>query len=236
VWCSCQWLLLRWDTVKDATQDDPIFLIPAPALRTLNAHRDNMAIISLLPENAKPLFRLGHRALRCFCMGRGIFVARFGYLSSVQLVIMLVSETLRQGPDLTSASKLLQGFFATYGSFRWEVSDIAIPGFPVSPIARDIRSPMSILSIHRPQRNLAENVVLPTRSEISTQFSSASQMLKSITSWGSVFQPNDSALMADRFLHTYSEYIRIRIIHWGRDPHQGYSLIGYCESQLTGVR
>ena len=211
-----------------------MFLLPVLALRTLNAYRDNSAVSSLIPEKDLASFRLAHRALRTFCLRKGIFGSRFGYLSSMELTIMLLRVLIRQHFSVISASSLFQGFFATYVSLDWGSGEVTIPGFSSSTAIPSKISPMTILSIHKPQRNLTENVVHPTLSEISLQFAAAASV-NGAGLWRTIFQEDTSLEPADQFLRSYPRFIRVRIHYWGRDARKGFSLVGYTESQLTWV-
>jgi poly(A) polymerase Pap1 len=211
-----------------------MFLLPAPSLRTLNAYRDNLAILAALPEASLLSFRLAHRALRAFCRQKGIFSGRLGYLSSIHLTIMLAREALRQGVSNISAVSLIQGFFETYSSFSWDSSEVAVPGFPPSSSTRSQPSPMTIWTLNRPQINSAANVVQPTLAIIQRQFALAFKALGRSSSWSEVCGGSQADSMK-LFLSDYDNYVRIKIHHWGRDIRQGYSLVGYTESQLAGV-
>jgi poly(A) polymerase Pap1 len=228
-------VFLRWEEARVVSPSDPLFLLPVPILRTLNAYRDCVAILSILPADMLPAFRLAHRALRYYCLQRGIFGSKLGYLSSMGLTIMLVLEAIRQGPSDTSASSLLYGFFKRYVSFPWETSEVSLPGFPSKSATRSKVSPMTILSPNKPQRNLAENVVHSTLTEISRQFAVGLQALDCYSSWEALFLENRSPDPATLFLKAHSKYIQVNIHSWGRDFRRGYSLVGYTESKLTNV-
>ncbi|KAF8417589.1 hypothetical protein EV426DRAFT_721146 [Tirmania nivea] len=228
-------VLASWNQLPYLSPSDPIFSLPATALKKLNAYRDSAFLLQTIP-NLK-LFRLTYRLLRLWATRRGIFSARFGYLGGIHLVFLLShvfkSIAADQAMNLT-ACEVLKVFFEHYATFKYEENTIDDPDFsPFSKCRRTAsREPLVISTIHSPTINVANTASQHSLQTLRDQILLANQKLDKECSWDEVTGGTNGG--AERqFLNAFANFVKIDVRYWGRKTARGRSLIGWIESRCV---
>jgi endonuclease/exonuclease/phosphatase family metal-dependent hydrolase len=225
----------RWTEVPSLPADDPLFSLPASTLRVLNAHRDMVRILSLLPTDRLPSFRLALRTLKVWASNRGIAGAKFGFLGGMHLTLLLAPIAMSVAHDHSGPVRLIERFFASYEHFNFSDSIVSVSGSATagSTYRRTPREALAILSVERPIINVSAAASVPSvavlRREIGRGYSLTHAMHSPSVVCGT---PEEGV---KEFQGKYPAYAKVDISFWGKDPMRMRALLGYIESKLIKV-
>ncbi|KAL1840562.1 hypothetical protein VTJ49DRAFT_336 [Mycothermus thermophilus] len=247
-YCPAAAVAQSWPEVLTTPPSDDVWSLSAPTLSKLKAARDIDYIRRSVPDLTS--FRLAHRFIKTWAKARGIYSARFGFLSGIQISILLArvhkllafrdGQVTKPGP---SVEDLLTTFFAHYADFDW-ARDLAFdPLFHRRrlPYTRTSREPLAILGYFPPALNTAMAASVPSAKTIAAEFARARDLLLSsssadsaIPSWSAFLSsPNGKQSAADDFLTTHPSFIRIDVQYWGLGLARGAQLLGWLESRCV---
>lgn len=224
-----------WSELVNLPRDSPLFALPVSALRTLNAHRDALALQKALPSLDE--FRLAHRALKLFLKLRGLIGARFGYLGGFHLAFLLARVCLLL-PPTASAAQIVRVFFHTYASWDWDhdMLTVPIPGVGAATYRRSIgREPLCILSIEKPAVNMTSNASLHSVAVLQKVFVSVDRALDQGVSWKQVCAGRDDGPPWGQFQKDHKSFVKIDVNYWGDSCMKGRALVGWLESRFVNV-
>jgi endonuclease/exonuclease/phosphatase family metal-dependent hydrolase len=232
---ACIYTLCSWDDLPLIPRDSPLFSLPAPALRTLNAHRDAVALLNALPS--LDAFRLAHRALKHFLSHKGVFGARFGYLGGFHLALLLGIVSL-QAPQKSTAAQLVRLFFHVYAHWDWDTDVVAvpIPGIEGGQYRRSKREPIVVLSVEKPRVNTTASANPNSVGVLRSVLAAADRALERGSHWDEVVcGARDGRPPFWQFVARHKVFVRIGVSYWGSSCVKGRGLVGWLESRLVGV-
>lgn len=218
-----------------APRDSPLFELSVSALRTLNAYRDALTLLRVLPSLEN--FRLAHRGLRLFLKHHGLVGAKFGYLGGFHLAFLIARICLLLPPSVSPA-EIIRMFFHTYSSWNWENDAVTVPIAGVSGMAyrRNMhREPMCILSIEKPSVNMTINASHHSVKTIRTIFQSVNRSFLEGIGWRDICVGHGSETPLNEFLTFHKSFIKIDINYWGQNCTKGRALVGWLESRFVSV-
>ncbi|KAL2015502.1 hypothetical protein VTK56DRAFT_5357 [Thermocarpiscus australiensis] len=233
-YCPATTVAERWPDVLRTPPSDPVWSLSAQTLSKLKAIRDIDYLQRSIPDLAA--FRLAHRFIKTWAKSRGVYSARFGYLSGIQISILLarVCKLLDRDSGSYTVEDLLSSFFAHYASFDWETKMAFDPFFHKTrlPYTRTSREPLAILGYFPPSLNTALAASLPSTRTLCEELRRASETLRSasVTPWSSLLS---SATAATDFLAAYKTYIKIDAQYWGLSLARGAQFLGWLESRCV---
>lgn len=210
--------------------------MPVPALRTLNAHRDVLALQKTLPSLDN--FRIVHRALKLFLDLHGLIGARFGFLGGFHLSILL-ARVCRLLPPLATPAQILRVFFHTYARWDWERDTVTVPvpGVGMGTYRRSMtREPMCVLTVEKPMVNTTGNANFHSLEVIKSAFKFADASMVNGLSWSEICVGRDGSPPFRRFVKGYKTFVKIEINYWGSSCMKGRALVGWLESRFVNVR
>ncbi|GAB1318842.1 polynucleotide adenylyltransferase [Madurella fahalii] len=231
-YCPATDVAERWPNVLRTPASDPIWSLSAQTLSKLKAIRDIDYIRRSVPDLAA--FRTAHRFIKTWAKSRGIYSARFGFLSGIQISILLarVCKLLARESGPCSVEDILTTFFSHYASFDWATKMAFDPLFHNQRLSytRTSREPLAILGYFPPALNTALAASVPSVRTLSEEFRRASESLSSASSWSSFLSA--SAATAD-FLAFHKTYIKLDIQYWGLSLAKGAQFLGWLESRCV---
>jgi hypothetical protein len=215
-------------------RDSSLFALPVSALRTLNAHRDVLALKNALPSLDN--FRVAHRALKLFLKLQGLIGARFGFLGGIHLAFLLARLCLLLPPSATSG-QLVRSFFHTYSRWDWghDIVTVPIPGAGRVAYRRSSREPICILSIEKPMVNMTINSNPHSLEVLKSVFVSVDSALEDGMSWKDICSGRDGDPPFRQFLKCHRAFVKIEISYWGSSCMKGRALVGWLESRFVNV-
>lgn len=213
-----------WDQLSSLPPSSDLFHLPAPTLDVLVCHRDNLFILSAMPNIET--FRLARRAFKYFCSRRGIYGAKFGFLGGFA-VTMLIAGICKCLPADTSASDILAAALSRYAEFPWESEILWFPGVEKGNVNREDRAAMYVPSITRAGHNIMRNASRSTMSTIRREISIAKNHL-SVNTFKEVCKDG----IGDMFLR-YKNFIKVHCAFWGGHSAEGRKWISWIESRLV---
>ncbi|KAH7100669.1 hypothetical protein BKA62DRAFT_800131 [Auriculariales sp. MPI-PUGE-AT-0066] len=227
--CAPQ-LAESWNDEQDLSDDsDAALKLSMAALRTLNAWRDLQYIQKAVGSARLDVFRLAHRSLRSLAKQRGIWGARFGFLGSFHLSILLVSLLERLPTNQpVSTNQLVALFLEHYSSLNWSHDVIQLRSPKAYP--RKPREAMVILSPSRPLVNVSSIASGSTTSSLSHELAAACQLLREGASWDAVCGGG-----IDTFITSHESFAKVDVAYWGSNSLTGRGLVGHLESRLVQV-
>ena len=200
-YCSATVIAENWPHVLAAPPSDPVWGLPVQTLYKLKAIRDINYLRRSVPDMSK--FRLAHRFISAWARSRGILSAKFGFLSGIQISILLARVykllVIRGlSPDSSSGSSLdaplaatsspslpdlLSTFFAHYTSFDWKTQIAFDPFFHRQrlPYTRHARDALAILGYFPPHLNTAQSASIPSVRVITQEFQRAAALIAQST-------------------------------------------------------
>lgn len=204
------------------------------ALKTLNAHRDVLALKKALPSLEN--FRLAHRALKLLFKLRGLIGARFGYLGGFHLAVLLARICLPLPPS-ASVAEIVRVFFHTYSRWDWEhdMVTVPIPGLGVTYHRNLGREPMCILSIEKPAVNITINATAHSLQVMKTVFTAVDHLLENGASWKDACLGQGGKIPFRQFLIDHKAFVKIEVNYWGTSCMNGRALVGWLESRFVNV-
>lgn len=219
----------RWKEAPRLTLEDLNVALPLSAMRVLNAHKDRLRIQTLIPSMEK--FRLAFRCIKLFCLSRGIFSSRFGYLGGIHISVLLTRVAGDLGAD-ASAVDLIKGFFRLYATYRWSEDTVSLLDVG-SNYRRSGREAMVILSPEKPVVNVAANASPITVNAVAYELGRAHYSLENGMIWSDVCSTSEANIAL--FRGEYDCYVKVDVNYWGGSSMDARALIGFLESRLVHV-
>ncbi|KAL2142150.1 hypothetical protein VTI28DRAFT_1483 [Corynascus sepedonium] len=249
-YCPAASIAERWPDVLRAPASDPVWSLSAQALSKLKAIRDVDYLRRSLPDLTA--FRLAHRFVKTWAKARGIYSARFGFLSGIQIAILLARVQKLLARELGASptpEALVATFFHHYARFDWSARLAFDPFFHRRrlPYSRTAREPLAILGYFPPALNTALAASVPSARTLASEFRRASEalLLRSAnaatnaasplaSSWSSLL--SSPAAHAAEFLAAHKSYIRLDVQYWGLSwSGSGARFLGWFESRCVGL-
>ena len=233
-YCPATSVAEHWPSVLRTPPSDPIWSLSAQTLSKLKAARDTAYLRRTLPSPST--FRLAHRFLKTWAKSRGLYAARFGFLSGIQLSILLARvHKLLPAAAQTSPETLLTTFFTHYATFPWHTHPVFDPSFHRTrlPYTRSAREPLAILGFYPPTLNTALSASVLSTKTIAAEFRRASAALAAAPSWASLAAAGEGEGGAAEFLRGYKTYVRLDVQYWGLGLARGAQLLGWVESRCV---
>lgn len=214
-YCSAVSITETWPAALALPPTDPVFKLLQSTLATLKPVRDLHHLLSTIPDLAA--FRLSYHAIKCWAERRGIYAAQFGYLSGIQISILLsrVCKLLVDTCGSASGTKtILMTFYHHYAGFDWNNSIVLDPFFHKSlSYTRTEREHMAILGFYGPRLNTAQNTSVSTAHTIIKELKRADSILSGTEVVWAEFLSGNTGIT--EFLSTYTTYIKITARFWG---------------------
>ncbi|KAK4644412.1 hypothetical protein QC761_304570 [Podospora bellae-mahoneyi] len=227
-YCPAASVAQQWPNVLRLPAKDPVWSLAPQTLNKLKAIRDIDYLRRSLPDLVS--FRLAHRFIKTWARSRGVYSARFGYLSGIQVAILLVRVQKLLAKFKPSVEDLITSFFTHYSAFDFATNLVFDPSFHTSvpQYTRSYREPLAILGYFPPGLNTASAATLPSVLTLQREFSLAASALSSSPSWSSFL-----SAPATTFLTQFKTYIKLDISYWGLSPTKGASFLGWFESRCA---
>lgn len=222
-----------WPVIETLAPDDPIFNIPPSVCLNMKLLLDLSYLQRTIPDPAA--FRLAYHFIKCWARRRGIYAAKLGYLSGIQISILLsvICKQLSHGTEYPSVPTILTTFYDHYAAFDWKNDIVFDPEFHKQLKYVRVRQPMAILGFYGLGLNTAQAASVPTVHVISEEFKKANSLLSSVGMTWSRFLGKSTD--ATEFLNTYSSYIKITAQFWDVSLAKGKSFLDWLESRFTLV-
>ncbi|CAO2656487.1 Nn.00g052900.m01.CDS01 [Neocucurbitaria sp. VM-36] len=240
-YCPAARVVEGWSEFCHLPASDPVFNLSMLSLRKLKPYRDLLYIQRTLPS--LPAFRLAYRCIKLWAVERGIYSSRFGYLSGINITLMLswVCKRITHDAGSVSPVDIVASFFHHYANIDW-ANEMVYDAFfhkKKPRYHRSAREPMVVLGFHAPNSNVAHTSTVPGLQTLITEFKIADERLSDAsTTWPIFFHPlnvsptpSSAPNGAVDFLKTYSSYVKINIQFWGRTLAKGKGLVGWVESR-----
>lgn len=230
-YCPATSVAEQWPQALRAPPSDPIWSLSPSTLSKLKAIRDKDYIHRTIPDITT--FRLAHRFIRLWAKSRGIYAARFGFLGSMQISLLLTRiYKLLPNPKTVPLPDLLTTFFTHYSSFPWATHPVFDPTFHTTrlPYNRSTREPLAILGYFPPTLNTSLAASVPSTRAVSDEFKRAATTLSQPNATWKTFL---TAGGATDFLVSYKSYIKISIQYWGLSLARGSRFVGWLESRCV---
>lgn len=224
-----------WPALEALPPNDPIFFnVPTGLRANIKPLLDLSYLRRTIPDSAA--FRTAYHVIKCWARRRGIYAAKYGYLSGIQISILLtvVCKLISQNAESTSAPAILTVFYDYYANFDWKNSIVFDPDFHKElKYVRTRQEPMAILSFYGPGLNTAAAASVPTVRVISEEFKRANKLLSEAgMTWPQFLGEGKDAT---DFLNTYESYIKITTQFWDVSLVRGNSFVGWIESGLSST-
>ncbi|KAK0643525.1 2'-5' RNA ligase superfamily-domain-containing protein [Cercophora newfieldiana] len=232
-YCPATTIAEQYPQVLREPPTSPVWSLSAPTLSKLKALRDVDYLLRSL-HSSLPTFRLAHRFVKTWARSRGIYSARFGFLGSIQISLLLARVIkLLPGPGPIPLPTLLTTFFTHYATFPWATHLVFDPLFHTTrlPYTRTSREPLAILGYFPPALNTCSAASAPSTRAIASEFTLAASQIAtlSLSSWTDLLRPSGSTA----FLSAFPTYIRLDVQYWGVSPSRGRRFIGWLESRCV---
>ncbi|KAI8960750.1 hypothetical protein F5Y11DRAFT_328689 [Daldinia sp. FL1419] len=233
-YCSAVSVAETWPTALTLPPSDPVFKLPQSALTTLKPVRDLAYLRRTIPD--LDAFRISYHFIKCWAKRRGIYAAEFGYLSGIQVSILLsrVCKLLLHKSSSVSVQTILRTFYHHYAEFPWDKSMVFDPFFHKRPsYVRTAREPMVILGFHGPRLNTAQSTTASTAHTIITEIKKADEALsKPWVAWTELLDADTSVR---DFLHSHSAFIKITARFWDVSPARINKDLEWLESKCAAL-
>ncbi|KAK4231274.1 nuclear poly(A) polymerase 1 [Podospora fimiseda] len=237
--CPATSVAKRWPEVLKSPASDPVWSLHSQTLNKLKAIRDIDHIQRTIP--CLPTFQLAHRLIKTWAKSRGIYTARFGFLSGIQIALLLsrlykLLSLTHPSPTNIPVESLLTTFFAHYSTFPFSTHQAFDPTFHTTriPYTRvPSREPLAILGYFPPMLNTAASSSIPSLRTLTNELLLAHQSLSSSpsTTWKSfLLTPPQTP-----FLTQYKSYISLSLQYWSLSPTKGLSYLNWFESRCVSL-
>ncbi|GAP86240.1 putative endonuclease Exonuclease phosphatase [Rosellinia necatrix] len=231
-YCPSTSIAETWPHVMRLPASDPIFALPTQTLAKLKPARDMYYIRRTIPDYAA--FRTAYHLIRYWAKQRGLYSAKFGLLSGIQISVLLsrVCKLLSHDGVLVSLPSILTTFFHHYSQFDWNAQVAFDPFFHKQlRYVRTAREPIAILGFHPPSLNTALNASLPSVRTISSEFERANKFLSQDgMTWTRFLSENHGPT---EFLVAFKTFIKIDAQFWGVSLAKGSGFVGWLESRCV---
>ncbi|KAI0555315.1 hypothetical protein F4679DRAFT_578702 [Xylaria curta] len=230
-YCPSTIIADTWPHAMRLPATDPVFALPTQTLAKLKPVRDMYYILRTIPDYAA--FRTAYYFIKHWAKKRGIYSAKFGLLSGIQISILLsrVCKLLSQDGRLVALPSILTTFFHHYANFDWNAQLVFDPFFHKQlRYVRAAREPMAILGFHPPSLNTALNASLPSVRTISDEFKRADTLLSHEgMTWNAFLGTTQEGSV--EFLARFKTFIKIDAQFWGISLAKGSGFVGWLESR-----
>ncbi|KAJ8132408.1 hypothetical protein O1611_g1216 [Lasiodiplodia mahajangana] len=231
-YCPSTIIAATWPHAMRLPATDPVFALPTQTLAKLKPARDMYYIRQTIPDYAA--FRTAYYLIRCWAKQRGIYAAKFGLLSGIQISILLtrVCKLLSHEGTPVSLASILTTFFHHYANFDWSAHLAFDPFFHDRlRYVRTAREPMAILGFHPPTLNTALNASLPSVRVISNEFKRADVLLSQEGMvWADFLNTTQGSV---GFSRAFKTFIKIDAQFWGVSLAKGSGFVGWLESRCV---
>lgn len=231
-YCPSTIVAETWPHSMRLPATDPTFALPTQTLAKLKPARDMYYIQRTIPDYA--VFRTAYYLIRYWAKQRGIYSAKFGLLSGIQISVLLsrVCKLLSHEVASVPLPSILATFFHHYAQFDWSTQLAFDPFFHKQlRYIRTSREPMAILGFHPPSLNTALNASLPSVRTISNEFKRADAILsQENATWTSFLS---GAQGSAEFLAVFKTFIKIDAQFWGVSLAKGSGFVGWLESRCV---
>ncbi|KAI1132017.1 hypothetical protein F5Y10DRAFT_284563 [Nemania abortiva] len=231
-YCPSTMIAATWPHAMRLPATDPVFALPTQTLAKLKPARDMYYIRQTIPDYAA--FRTAYYLIRHWAKQRGIYSAKFGLLSGIQISILLsrVCKLLSHEGAPVSLPSMLTTFFHHYANFDWTTQLVFDPFFHNRlRYVRTAREPMAILGFYPPSLNTALNASLPSVRVISNEFKRADMLLSQEGMNWTTF--SSAAQGSVEFLAAFKTFIKIDAQFWGVSLAKGSGFVGWLESRCV---
>ncbi|KAI0200041.1 hypothetical protein F4808DRAFT_175454 [Astrocystis sublimbata] len=232
-YCPSTIIAETWPHAMRLPATDSAFALPTQTLAKLKPARDMHYLQRTVPDYAA--FRTAHYLIKYWAKQRGIYSAKFGLLSGIQISILLarVCKLLAQEGTPVALPSILTTFFDHYASFEWNTQLAFDPLFHKQlRYIRTTREPMAILGYHPPSLNTALNASLPSVRTISNEFTRANTLLcHEGATWNTFLSSIQGG--ASEFLKEFKTFIKIDTQFWGVSLAKGSGFVGWLESRCV---
>ncbi len=221
---------------------DSVFRLPVASLKKLNAFRDMTFLLNTIPDLST--FRLAYRIIKQWARHRGLYSAKFGFLSGSHITMMLspLCKTIFHEQGSLRVEDVISTFFAHYAAFDWGSKLVLDPYFHSGPLRyqRTSQEPMVILSLHRPVVNVARTALVSSlRTLISELHRAHSILLSPLSTWSSLVGDDSEDVQTEAgwsegvtdFLRNYRTYVRIDVQCWNMSRTRSRRFMGWLESK-----
>lgn len=231
-YCPSAIIAETWPHSMRLPATDPVFALPTQILAKLKPARDMYYIQRTIPDYAA--FRTAYHLIRYWAKQRGIYSAKFGLLSGIQVSVLLsrVCKLLSQEGTPVPLPSILRTFFHHYAQFDWG-TQLAFDPFCHKQLRyiRTSREPMAVLGFHPPSLNTALNASLPSVRTISNEFKRADAFLsQEDATWTSFLSATQGST---EFLTAFKTFIKIDAQFWGVSLAKGSGFVGWLESRCV---
>ncbi|KAI1800252.1 hypothetical protein F4811DRAFT_539846 [Daldinia bambusicola] len=233
-YCSAVSIAETWPAALTLPSTDPVFNLPHSTLATLKPVRDMDYLRRTIPDLAA--FRLAYYVIKCWANRRGIYAARFGYLSGIQISILLsrICKLLLYQNGSISVPTILATFYHHYAEFDWDNSIVFDPFFHETlSYVRTRREPMVILGFYGPRLNTAQTASVSTAQTIIKELKRADAMIPETEMvWAKLLDENTGV---KEFLSTYTTYVKITARFWSTSLVKINKTLEWLESKCTSL-
>ncbi|KAI0459353.1 hypothetical protein F5B21DRAFT_499534 [Xylaria acuta] len=232
-YCPSTIIADTWPYAMRLPATDPVFALPTQTLAKLKPARDMYYILRTIPDHAT--FRTAYHLIRHWAKQRGIYSAKFGLLSGIQISVLLsrVCKLLSHEGMLVALPSILTTFFHHYANFDWSAQLAFDPFFHKQlRYVRTAREPMAILGFHPPSLNTALNASLPSVRTISNELKRADTLLSHEEMTWQMFLDTTQEGSVE-FLAAFKTFIKIDAQFWGVSLEKGSSFVGWLESRCV---
>ncbi|KAJ4421812.1 hypothetical protein N0V82_003511 [Gnomoniopsis sp. IMI 355080] len=222
---------------------DPTRPLQLDTLMALKPYRELDYVQRSVPDIAN--FRLAHRFVRKWAEVRGIYSAQSGYLSGIQITVLLtrVHKCLVTKIASPTVPEILFTFFKEYANFDWEEGVVFDEYFHKTlPYPRTSREPLAILSYFPPRLNTSSTATTSSVRTITAEFQRAGRILDQMDgTWAGLLKVSNlgvtrsGSLASDEFLESHQLYVKIDVRYWGGSITKGRGFIGWVESRLPSL-
>ncbi|KUI55179.1 Nuclear poly(A) polymerase 1 [Cytospora mali] len=222
----------NWPGALEHPASSPVWALSAQTLNKFKPVRDLDYVRRSVPDITN--FRLAHRLIKEWAKRRGIYAAKYGYLSGIQITILLarVYKLLAHEAAVVSIPDLLTTFFNHYANFDWK-KDLAFDPFFHKQLnyRRTDREPMAIIGYFPPALNTCTAASVPSVRTITEEFQRADRLLHDEgMTWAQFLAADDG-----NFLQSFKRYIKIDVQFWGGSLTKGRSFVGWLESRCVSL-
>jgi len=244
-YCPATTIAERWGDVLRTAPNDPVWDLSPQSLLKLKAVRDMDYLRRTVPNIR--VFRAANRAIRAWAKARGVYTSRFGFLSGIQIAILVarVAKLLANNPDVKTpitVEDFLVTFFTHYASFPWSTHLAFDPFFHRNRLPYNrvpFREPIAILGYFPPALNTAAAASPSSARTLADEFRRAGEALVSgnVTDWAFFLSGTGSngTTGVQEFLSAYKTYIRLDASYWGLSRSRGSQFLGWLESRLVSL-
>ncbi|XP_021946634.1 uncharacterized protein LOC110844676 isoform X2 [Folsomia candida] len=159
--------LVYSNTLLENLTDSELLHMTETELRCINAVREGVQLLELIPSELRPTFQTAIRLLKYWATQRNIYNKTFGYLGGMQ-ISLLVGYVIVEKGNLVSVEDIINAFFDTFATWRWPKAVQFRGGLNKERyiMGKKIPEHMPILSPAFPHINRNLNVTKSTRSLI----------------------------------------------------------------------